>query len=552
MGLFAAAPEQCYFCQLAVGPASRGPQAWSCPTCGCWNGRDRAGRIDGDHPAMRDSAMNEANFARRAHPSPARLPTASSASSPFCHTCQANQTLVINLLATYLPDESDPAYSERLASLDAYRTSLYQRYPPVCASCQPGVDAGLKRADQRAQAEAFGSALKRGVDTPRQTGLSWVDIGVWRARSVAWALDIFTAMGIGLCARAAPETLYRIVQDNAPAVLAIRVAAILWAVWDPTWLRAAREGHPAQGRRAWVGIMLTLYLLRIAVVVGLVFGFPARWITAAGALDITMVIAALTRRRDASRIQLTLVRPVHVETRPQPSQPPNHSSHSKAGPSSKPEPPQPTRQSAVFGQPSLALPEQPDEPMDWEPTHSDWDGFGVGTQRMFAPAESNETGLEALLATWGLGGEPVRERPQSAWERSRWGEQRKLVPKDSHGVFAIPQPAAPRDVLRPLWVARAALVALRVAALVAVLIRLRADSALKALLGLEVAVSTITLGAALPSRSWSLALLAVDAGVRASVLLSPHLVPLPEALREQAPAIECVVWAVADAALLLA
>ncbi len=61
------------------------------------------------------------------------------------------------------------------------------------------MDAGLKRADQRAQAEAFGSALKRGVDTPRQTGLSWADVGVWRARSIAWALDMFAAMGVGLC-----------------------------------------------------------------------------------------------------------------------------------------------------------------------------------------------------------------------------------------------------------------------------------------------------------------------------------------------------------------
>jgi hypothetical protein len=192
--------------------------------------------------------------------------------------------------------------------------------------------------------------------------------------------------------------------------------------------------------------------------------------------------------------------------------------------------------------------------MDWEPTNNDWDGFGVGTQRMFAPAESNETGLEALLATWGLGGEPVRERPQSAWgryERGRWGEPRKLVPQDARGVFAIPQPAAPPDVLRPLWAARAALLALRVVALLAVLARLRTESVLTSLLALEAAVSTITLGAALPSRSWSLVLLAADAGVRAAALLSPGLMPLPEALREQASAIECVVWAVADAALLL-
>lgn len=92
-----------------------------------------------------------------------------------------------------------------MASLDRYRASLYERYPPVCAACQPGVDAGLKRADKRAQAEAFGSALKRGVDTPRKAGLRWADVGVWRACSVAWALDMFATIGVGLCGEPSPS-----------------------------------------------------------------------------------------------------------------------------------------------------------------------------------------------------------------------------------------------------------------------------------------------------------------------------------------------------------
>ncbi|CAK9786042.1 hypothetical protein CC85DRAFT_314239 [Cutaneotrichosporon oleaginosum] len=555
MGLFTAAPEQCYFCGSAVGPPSRTRLAWSCSACGCWNGRDRAGQIDGDHPAMRDSAMNEASFARRAHPSSARLPTASSAASPFCHTCQANQTLVLNLLATYLPAESDPTYAERVAGFEAYRTSLNERYPQVCAACQPGVDAWLKRADQRAQAEAFGSALRRSVDTTRRSGPSWIDVGVWRVRSLAWALDMFAVIGIALSGWAAPNVLFRAFQSHTTAVLAVRLCAILWAVWDPTWLHAARERRPAHGRRVWVGTMLGLYVLRLAIASGIIWGLPASWITAAAALDITIVIAALTRRRDTSRIQLTLVRPVRIEAHSQtlpssqhPSTALHHPapslSHSQASP-------QRSRPSAVFGQPSLALPERSDEPMDWEPTHSDWDGFGVGTQRMFAAAESNETGLEALLATWGLGGEPVRERPQAAWgryERGRWGEQRK---QGSGGVFAIPQPSTPPDVLRPLRDSRIVLVMLRVAALLAVLTGLPTEIALKALLGLEVAASTVMLGAALPSRSWWLALYALDAGVRAVVLFLPSVTPLPEALRAQAPAIECVVWALLDAALLL-
>lgn len=357
MGLFAAAPEPCYFCGSPVGPSSK-TTAWSCPACGCWNGRDRAGRIDGDHPAMRDSAMNENSFARRgelgrgrpstparlslpgmddaddaAHRSSARLPN-SAPSSPFCHTCQANQTLVVNLLATYLPDEGDPAYADRLASLESYRASLYERYPPVCALCQPGVDAGLKRADQRAQAEAFGSALKRGVvesDTRRAVGR--VEVVVWRARSVAWCLDVLGVAVVGVCGESpwgstkmnrrgyerkerireervhrrtltaawlAPERLSNatVASTHTAAILALRAAAILWAAWDPTWLRRAREGRTEQGagRKMWVGAMLLVYVLRLAVAVGTVFQLPASWIAAAAVVDITV-------SHDQSRLQ---------------------------------------------------------------------------------------------------------------------------------------------------------------------------------------------------------------------------------------------------------
>lgn len=34
----------------------------------------------------------------------------------------------------------------------------------------------------------------------------------------------------------------------------------------------------------------------------------------------------------------------------------------------------------------------------------DWDNFGTGKQRMFAGHQQDETGLESLLAGWGIGG----------------------------------------------------------------------------------------------------------------------------------------------------
>lgn len=42
----------------------------------------------------------------------------------------------------------------------------------MCASCQPAVDEALKRADQKAQAEALGNALRRGKETQQRRAMA--------------------------------------------------------------------------------------------------------------------------------------------------------------------------------------------------------------------------------------------------------------------------------------------------------------------------------------------------------------------------------------------
>lgn len=111
----------------------------------------------------------------------------------------------------------------------------------------------------------------------------------------------------------------------------------------------------------------------------------------------------------------------------------------------------------MFGQPSLhnrPTPAQDDvQPMDWEPSpgaaltnggytrrppdwaeeyddpmplkRENWDSFGSGRQRIFAPQPEDETGLEGLLASWGIGsnGPPVM-----AMAGSGGGESKRQLP----------------------------------------------------------------------------------------------------------------------------
>lgn len=133
-------------------------------------------------------------------------------------------------------------------------------------------------------------------------------------------------------------------------------------------------------------------------------------------------------------VPIKLVRPVPVTHSPQTDLTTQNASqldglHSL---SSHAQHPQALSPNPVFGQPSLQRPvEEPEpEPMDWEPSpivsktgvsrppgwtavddeddtvshpkKADWDSFAINKQRMFPRAGQEETGLENLLAGWGL------------------------------------------------------------------------------------------------------------------------------------------------------
>jgi hypothetical protein len=137
-------------------------------------------------------------------------------------------------------------------------------------------------------------------------------------------------------------------------------------------------------------------------------------------------------------VALKLVRPVQISSVPS-SFPQATNGHLTTAHASVPDPgtrSSPASTNPMFGRPSLPSPTPQSatlyEPMDWEPSphtalsnggytgrpprwepdeddspplhKADWDGFGVGKQRMFPQRhEQEETGLESLLAGWGLG-----------------------------------------------------------------------------------------------------------------------------------------------------
>lgn len=136
----------------------------------------------------------------------------------FCRSCLANQMLIMNMLANYLPDDDvsslslydgrvqlnkqDPTFQDLYASLPDYLTSLHHRYPPVCQICQPSVDEALRKADQKAHVEVFGLALRRGQETASGTGtgqkLGWWEVIVWRMRGIGFWTSALISSSVGI------------------------------------------------------------------------------------------------------------------------------------------------------------------------------------------------------------------------------------------------------------------------------------------------------------------------------------------------------------------
>ncbi|KAH7929338.1 hypothetical protein BV22DRAFT_1081109, partial [Leucogyrophana mollusca] len=417
----------CFFCQCGINPLPTNPRSFRCPHCSCWNRFDANGEIISDEPAMHDEAMNAKSFAKRASPSKDRLPSFYGRGQ-FCHTCQTNQMLLVNLLSNYLPNPQHPDYAKRLEMLPQYRESLHIRYPPVCANCLPAVEEEIKQKDHMARTKALGGWLKESKGKERQRQVSStskerekleVHLTAWRIRGLLWVSTLLMVlMGHSAGRWSFPHFVGRLL----PVLPVLTLFSLLWTAWDPTYhsFRKARiQGRDlrVQGKNHYIILQMTAWLSRLLTSVLLalpqyssswdylnIAHFPASsksriYCSISLIFEISVVVASFTvlhlrqpppiRLIDTSSHQLSFpsratsevphtdsARPSPVPTRPSTSEPDLLASLSL---SSKPvvQPNNP-----IFGLPSLLSSAQPsaspikvdededEDAMDWTPTHS--------------------------------------------------------------------------------------------------------------------------------------------------------------------------------------
>jgi hypothetical protein len=181
---------RCHYCNVqSRDSVSHIPRQYLCPHCDAVNHFDEVnikssackllltsqqrGSIT-DPPAETFTTALPSASLRYASRSPSPPVMAAPTESPFCDTCQRNQSLVQNLVAEYLPDEDDPEYARYEAAFDGYRAELEERYPQVCKGCEGRVNDQIRSAGYVAKADHLRRIMERSeqkrrtVQTSRQ------------------------------------------------------------------------------------------------------------------------------------------------------------------------------------------------------------------------------------------------------------------------------------------------------------------------------------------------------------------------------------------------
>ncbi|KAJ7092564.1 Ima1 N-terminal domain-containing protein [Mycena epipterygia] len=291
----------CFFCNSAIS-LPKDPTNFRCPYCNCLN-RWVDGNIVSDEPAMHDENLNSRAFSKRGGPSKDRLPTMYGP-GVFCHTCQTNQLLLINLLANYLPPPGSPESDQRMQTLDEYRESLHLRYPPVCDSCRPAVEEEIRRKDAMARTQALGGWLNqtKGKARQRQASLTHqetdklgMEMLAWRIRGCLWAATVATSM-FGSASAVWGYRPFSSMAFMLPVLPALALVSIFWVAWDPTYssFRSARiQGRDVRIRGKTKHIILQMLSWTFRLITSIILA--AHWFRKADYLHLSQFPSTRSR-----------------------------------------------------------------------------------------------------------------------------------------------------------------------------------------------------------------------------------------------------------------
>ncbi|KAJ5774557.1 hypothetical protein N7457_009453 [Penicillium paradoxum] len=176
----------CFYCGKRSARCHRGSvRNFRCEHCEADNFFDEKGEIT-DPPAVVTNAEVYAPGATSA----TFESTDFGGSQSFCAKCARNQHLFTSSLASYFPPSDEPSDSEYERGYEQFRSSLEDRYPQVCASCEPLVKSRIRRAGYEAKSDH----LRRMMDQTRANresrqarNRSWSSLFLYLGAFAYWA-----------------------------------------------------------------------------------------------------------------------------------------------------------------------------------------------------------------------------------------------------------------------------------------------------------------------------------------------------------------------------
>lgn len=157
----------CHYCGgRSYIKATDGERRFKCKHCLAVNFLDENGEIADVPPE--EAADPQSILSEAESPAGSRFE-----SSIFCQTCVKNQLYLNKTLSEYLPDLDDPEYAKYEAALPEFQKKLEDRYPQVCARCEPKVREQLQQAAYTAKSDHVRRMLAKSRERRIANRLGW-------------------------------------------------------------------------------------------------------------------------------------------------------------------------------------------------------------------------------------------------------------------------------------------------------------------------------------------------------------------------------------------
>ncbi|KAE8350041.1 Ima1 N-terminal domain-containing protein [Aspergillus coremiiformis] len=147
----------CFYCGGRSSQTEKGPiRKWRCNACEAINYLDEKGQIT-DPPA---TVTNPNVYGPDVSSTPFES-TDFTGTGLFCAQCIRHQHLFTSALAAYFPPADDPNYGAYEQEYPKFRKNLEERYPQVCAKCEPRVKERIRQAGYEAKSDHLRRMMDR-------------------------------------------------------------------------------------------------------------------------------------------------------------------------------------------------------------------------------------------------------------------------------------------------------------------------------------------------------------------------------------------------------